>query len=336
MRVTSVMMGRNYKINLGKTQSALNDASMTMNNYRKFQTIADDPAAAARAFQLRQEYSKLESYKKNAENAQGRLDTADSALQDILTMLNTVKERIVSAANGTWGPGDREIMATEIQATQKAILQNMNLSFTGQYVFGGTQSDKPPLTIGADGRIRFQGMPLDDDSSYSYYGSSAAFNAAMQGLMDQKVLLDFGYGIDPGDPASGFDVSLSAARFLDYDVDSAGMSNNLYNLLEDMSTMMANPAFSQAAFAPYLDKFNEVHKNFLTNVTDMAAKSQSVNYTLNRIEDSILATTEKQNYVEFVDPAEAVIDWKWQEFAYRSALAIGQQILQPSLLDYLR
>jgi flagellar hook-associated protein 3 FlgL len=327
------MMGKSYQINLNKTQSALNDAATTMGNSRKFQRIADDPAGAARAFQLRQEYSKLESYKKNAENAQGRLDTADTALQDILTMLNSVKDRIVSAANGTWGPGDRPIMAEEIQATQKAILQNLNLSFTGQYVFGGTQAGTPPLTIGADGRLRFQGHPLEDDPSY--YTNPPFFTDTMQDLMEQEVLVDFGFGINPAQSETGFDVSLSAARFLGYGTDAAGMTNNLYNLLEDISTALDDPAFTQAAFGPYLDKFNEVHKNFLTNVTDMAAKSQTVNYTLNRVENSLLATAEKQNYVETVDPAKAVTDWKWQEFAYRSALAIGQQILQPSLLDYL-
>jgi flagellar hook-associated protein 3 FlgL len=328
------MMGKRYQSGLNKTQAALNDASMTMNNYRKFQTIADDPAAASRAFQLRQEYSKLETYKKNAENAQGRLDTADNALQDVLAMLNTVKERIVSAANGTWGSADREIMAEEIQAAQKAIVQNFNLSFTGQYVFGGTQAGSPPVTIGPDGRLLFQGKPLEDTA---YYTPPTGFNDAMKAMMDQKVLVDFGYGIDPNDPSSGFDVSLSAARFLGYGKDSSAppMSNNLYNLLQDISELMADPTFTQSDFAPYLDKFNEVHQSFLTNVTDMAAKSQTVEYTLNRIEDSLLAVSEKQNYVEAIDPAEAVMDWKWQEFAYRSALAIGQQILQPSLLDYL-
>jgi flagellar hook-associated protein 3 FlgL len=331
------MMGKSYQTGLNKTQAALNDASATMNNYRKFQTIADDPAAASRAFQLRQEYSKLETYKKNAENAQGRLDTADTALQDVLAMLNTVKERIVSAANGVWGTDEREIMGEEIRATEKAIVQNLNLSFTGQYVFGGTQAGDPPLTIGADGMIRFQGWPLEDDgvTFFPSNPSNPPFNTVMQDMMDQRVLVDFGYGIDPSNPASGFDVSLSAARFLGYGTDSDGDPTNLYNLLETIATKLADPTFTQSDFAPYLDKFNTAHQNFLTNVTDMAAKSQTVEYALNRVEDSLLATAEKQNYVEAIDPAEAVLEWKWQEFAYRSALSIGQQILQPSLLDYL-
>jgi flagellar hook-associated protein 3 FlgL len=329
------MMGQAYKINLNKAQSALNDTAQSIYTERKFQKISDDPAAASRAFQLRQEYSKLESYEKNAKNAQGRLDTADSALQDILSMLNTVKDRIVSAANGTWGTDERAIMAEEIKATQRAIVQNMNLSFTGQYVFGGTQAGTPPLTIDpVTNEILFQGKSLQS-TSLQYASPPPTFTDTMQDLMDQEILVDFGYGIVPGVSSSGFDVSLSAARFLGYGEDGAGKSNNLYNSLKEMTDLLESPTFTQADFAPYLDKFNEVHQNFLTNVTNMAAKSQTVEYTLNRIGDSMLATVEKQNYVEFLDPAEAITDWKWQEFAYRSALAIGQQILQPSLLDYL-
>ncbi|MDR1322053.1 MAG: flagellar hook-associated protein FlgL [Gracilibacteraceae bacterium] len=335
MRVTSVMMGQAYKINLNKAQSALNDTAQSIYTERKFQKISDDPAAASRAFQLRQEYSKLESYEKNAKNAQGRLDTADSALQDILSMLNTVKDRIVTAANGTWGSDERAIMAEEIKATQRAIVQNMNLSFTGQYVFGGTQAGTPPLTIDSNGKILFQGWPLEDDPAY--YINPPTFAGTMSDLMDQEILVDFGYGIVPGVSSSGFDVSLSAARFLGYGDDGGTppKSNNLYNALTEMTVLLETVPFDQSTFGSYLDKFNEVHQNFLTNVTNMAAKSQTVEYTLNRIGDSMLATVEKQNYVEFLDPAEAITDWKWQEFAYRSALAIGQQILQPSLLDYL-
>jgi flagellar hook-associated protein 3 FlgL len=326
------MMGRNYKVNLNQSQQNLNAATQTMNNWRKFQNISEDPGGASRAFQLRQEYSKQESYLRNAENAQGRLDTAESAVRDVLGLLDTVKARAITGANGVWTTEDRQIMAEEINAAKDAILQNMNLSYTGQYVLGGTLAGTPPLSVATDGRLLFQGMPLD---SFGSSGVSYIGDPAMDALLDgQKVLVDFGFGIDPAYPESGFDVALSAAKFLGYG-DDGTMSNNLYNLLGDMADKLEDPAFTPADFGPYLDKFNEAHKNYLTNLTEMGAKAQTVEYTLNRVKDNQLALVEKQNYVEFVDPAEAVTEWKWQEFAYQSALAIGTQILQPSLLDYL-
>ena len=55
MRVTSVMMGRNYKRSLQNAQADLNNASLRSQNFKKFQRISEDPASAAKGFQLRKE-----------------------------------------------------------------------------------------------------------------------------------------------------------------------------------------------------------------------------------------------------------------------------------------
>ncbi|MFB5029324.1 MAG: flagellar hook-associated protein FlgL, partial [Limnochordia bacterium] len=37
-----------------------------------------------------------------------------------------------------------------------------------------------------------------------------------------------------------------------------------------------------------------------------------------------------------LDYAEAIMELKMEEFAYRTALAVGARIIQPSLVDFLR
>jgi flagellar hook-associated protein 3 FlgL len=44
---------------------------------------------------------------------------------------------------------------------------------------------------------------------------------------------------------------------------------------------------------------------------------------------------ERIDNIEYVDSAEAIMDYKMQQYVYRAALQMGVQILQPTLLDFI-
>jgi flagellar hook-associated protein 3 FlgL len=55
-RITTNGMFRNYRTNLSKNNKRLNDTMTTVQTERKFNTYAEDPAAASKAFRLRRSY----------------------------------------------------------------------------------------------------------------------------------------------------------------------------------------------------------------------------------------------------------------------------------------
>ena len=61
MRITSTMMQKGYMRNLNRAANTYNKSMVTATNYRKFQTVSEDPGAATKAFQLRRELAKKEA-----------------------------------------------------------------------------------------------------------------------------------------------------------------------------------------------------------------------------------------------------------------------------------
>jgi flagellar hook-associated protein 3 FlgL len=55
-----------------------------------------------------------------------------------------------------------------------------------------------------------------------------------------------------------------------------------------------------------------------------------------RLEDQDFNLQERQVDVEGIDPAEAIINFETQKFAYNAALQMGARIIQPSIFDFMR
>lgn len=336
MRITSVMMGNTYRKNLQSAQQRLNEASLRSTNFKKFQKISDDPSSAAKGFQLRREIARVEDQLSNAEMMEGRINTAESSMVNVQEQLKDVKDRLIQGNNGTFSQEDRAVIAEELRGIQKAIIQDMNVSYAGQHLFGGEKTEKPPLSVGDDGKLLYQGQSLEKMAGES----DDDFAKRMAKLEDQMILIDFGYGIETGQSQSGFDVSLSAMNFLGHGVNSEnGLSNNLYNLIGDMADYLessTDDTFDAEKFGVSIEQYQDCHSKFLNGLTNMGEKEHTIEYTKTRLKSTLTALQEKQSYVEAVDPTEALSDFKYEEFAFRASLAVGTKILQPSLLDYLR
>lgn len=326
MRITTTMMNRNYMGTLGDAAAGMSAASLKSTNYRKFQTVSDDPAGAAKAFQLRREYSDVGHYLDNAQDADGKLKTAESAIMSMEEKIKDISDRIIHSLNDP-SKDDRDIFAKELKSIQGAMLQEMNTSFAGQHIFGGSEGTAVPFTVGDDGRLLYRGEALD----------GANFDqSSLDVLSQEKILVDFGFGIDPENPNSGFDISLPGINFLGYGETDQGVSKNLYNLIGDMADYLVSEDFTHEGMDLYTNQFDASKSTFLQGLTEMGSKSHSIEYTVERLKTSELNIKEKINYVEFVSPESAISEFKMQEFAYRATLSIGTKIIQPTLIDFMK
>lgn len=354
MRITSGMVRRNYQKNLAAAQERMQEANMTNTNFKKFQKVSEDPASASKAFQVRRELSKAETYEATAKDLQGRQETAEDSVLSIQTKLTSVYEKTLSAVNGTMGPDERKIYAEELRGLQKAILQDFNISYSGQYLFGGAATGAAPLTVDENGKLLYRGQPVDgpvegplpkpedemteDEIKAFRQQEMDDYNELMQSMRDEKVLVDFGYGINADNEQSGFNIAQPALDFLGFGTnEETGLPNNLYSLIGEMADYLEETGdnFNADEFGKFQTQFDDARNNFLTKMTNLGNKSETINYNLTRLSSNIASLKAKQSYIEAVDPAKSLSDFKYQEFAYNAALAIGTKILQPSLLDYL-
>ena len=76
--------------------------------------------------------------------------------------------------------------------------------------------------------------------------------------------------------------------------------------------------------------------NVLRKISELGGKQNRVELARERMLDLQLSLTRILSEEQDLDYAEAIMELKMEEFAYRTALAVGARIIQPSLVDFLR
>ena len=108
---------------------------------------SDNPAAAATLIQNAEQTSHADQFQRSIGSVQGEMQNADSALSSIISSLQQAISLGVEGANGTVNNSDRAALATQVQGIQSQLLSLANLTYQGNYVFGGTANQTPPYVL---------------------------------------------------------------------------------------------------------------------------------------------------------------------------------------------
>lgn len=173
--------------------------------------------------------------------------------------------------------------------------------------------------------------------------ASAAISdkVSLDGLAGEGVYVDLGFGLQfnaDGSvvPQSAYDASLPGIAFLGYGMNGDGVPNNVYSLLGKISDMLDSDNVSMSTIQPYLDSLKQAESNLTTQTSAIGAKETFLDSTQTYLEDVSENLTAKDNDVEYVEPSDAIIDWMTQQFCYQACLQMGTNILQPTLMDFLK
>lgn len=108
MRITENMMTSTYNRNLQRNISDLASSNLKLSSKRQYNHVSEDPATASKAFAIRDQIARSEEHISVVKNARGELDTADSNIVTLNSILETVYERpprqAAPAARIPWMP----------------------------------------------------------------------------------------------------------------------------------------------------------------------------------------------------------------------------------------
>ncbi|MBR3623730.1 MAG: flagellinolysin [Selenomonadaceae bacterium] len=94
----------------------------------------DDASGYAISENMRVQIRALDQDVRNAQNGQSLLRTAEGAVQSIVDILRTLKERAINAANDTNTDADRAIIQKEVNAFIEQIDDNAHVTYNGKYL----------------------------------------------------------------------------------------------------------------------------------------------------------------------------------------------------------
>ncbi|AHH03142.1 Flagellar hook-associated protein 3 [Borrelia nietonii YOR] len=121
---------------------------------KRITSLRDDPTGVTHAIRLDSDIFKLNTYAKNINSAKGKLRYMEGYLQSLTNILTRAKEITVQGANGTYGAGDKKMIAKEINAILEDVLAIANVKGANGYsIFAGTKINAEAFKVTRENRI---------------------------------------------------------------------------------------------------------------------------------------------------------------------------------------
>ena len=165
IRSTTNGVLKSYRYNLQRSSYTLNKAMNTVLTGRNFDTYAADPATAARCFQMRRSFRRVNSQYSVSESVTRKYEQAWSALGSVVDDVNNQKtssayQDILNSINDPTASG-RNSLGQSLTELAKGIVQTMNGRYGDNFIFAGADGLKVPFTWGEDGTLCYRGIPVD-------------------------------------------------------------------------------------------------------------------------------------------------------------------------------
>ena len=170
IRATTGGVMKTYRSNLMNSFINMNSSRNTVLTQRTFNSFAENPAAAAKAFRLRKSRMTVESQYEICTDSYKRYETAVACLQsidDILCTKDGVYGQYMTTLTGTTlsmlndPTGDARTQLNKVlDQMSQSIIQTMNQKYGDNFIFAGADGHNVPFEIRND-KLYYRGVPVD-------------------------------------------------------------------------------------------------------------------------------------------------------------------------------
>lgn len=312
MRISSSMTYtnflNNYQVNANTMQGTLDQLA----SGKVVNKASDNPLLVSKIMDSKVALANNAAYANTIADAKSWTENQYSVLNQVTKSMNRIITLITAAASSTNGIDELTAQKHEINQDLQNIVDSLNTSYAGKYIFAGKNTDTKPFE-----------MQKDKDgvlTRLSYAGTA-------DGL--------------PREISAGVTVDLFAdgSKFMQV-TDKDGKTTNLTDFVANLMTALGNnpnKSIDQEKLGTeLLSQAQAFHDNFTTVQTTVSAKETRLEAAASR------NTTEKTNLKtqlsneQDVDYAEAYMNYQNEMVAYKATLAVGTKILQTTVLDYMR
>ncbi|MDL5040057.1 flagellar hook-associated protein FlgL [Heyndrickxia coagulans] len=297
MRITQSMLARNFLNNLNTSYSKLAKYQEQLASGKKINKLSDDPLSAMKGISYRRTVAQVKQYEDNFSEASTWIETTNDALDEANQVLQRIRELVVEGSTDTETPSNRQSIADEVEQLRDQLVDIANTKVNDKYIFNGTNTTEKPIST--------------DISTFD--GSTTL------GINNNPVKIELSKGI-----------------YLQVNADGSKVfSDDLFKDLKDLISDL-NAGTSANGFDRYLDKIDAHIDNVLSELSQTGARSNRLDLMKERVSQQELTATEIMSNNEDVDIDQVYTDFFVASGAYTAALKVGAQVIQPTLLDFLK
>lgn len=138
MRITQRSMQAGVETGLQSALSRVQRLQQQLASGKAVGRPSDSPTSAVAALRYRADIRRGEQLKRNADDAQGWLDTTDRALTAQSGVILRARELLLQGVNASMSTQDRTAVAEEIDRLRELAITIANTTYLGRPVFAGT------------------------------------------------------------------------------------------------------------------------------------------------------------------------------------------------------
>lgn len=307
LRITTANAYASSIASIQNQQLAMNTAQQQLTTGLRVAVPGDDPVAAAQSERALAMMVSNEANQRALQQSQNMMTQAESALGSATDLMQTARQTLVQAGNGSYSDSDRAALVKQLQGIRGQLLNIANSTDgTGDYLFGGQGSQTAPLVDGPGG-VSYVGSPGQ--------GTVTGSQQMLLGMDGNQVWLQAPNPTAGGSPLSVFGV-----------LDSA---------IAALNTPGQTSAQIQAAVTTGLAGVDAVSANLSNARTTAGAALNNLNSASTLIAQSTLSAQTTQSHAVDMDMVKGISTFQNLQTGYQAALQSYAAIQKVSLFNYI-
>lgn len=145
MRVTDGMIWGNMQRNVAARQTDFANAQERAVTGRRVNAPSDDPAAFSQARTETGNLARAQGYERSVNVAKPVLETTDSALTTVESIVQRIRDIAVEGANDTLNGNDRNTLNQELSQLKDQLIGLGNTTSGDRFIFAGYKENVPPF-----------------------------------------------------------------------------------------------------------------------------------------------------------------------------------------------
>ncbi|MEX2347347.1 MAG: flagellin [Balneolaceae bacterium] len=299
MRITEFLSGSTFRQQVQSTRAEVAKYNEQVATGKRVTKGSDNAISFTSGKLFEDLIRRNEQYQLNISTGLFQARTTQDALDQMKDLFISMKTLTIEAASENKNADDRLIIAERMKAFKDDLIDLANTKFNDVYIFGGTNSDIRPF--------------FEDPGEPGDVGTDSTDRPMKVLIGDASVIDTTVSGIDLRNKDNGDDLFETVQQTID------ALENNDTTELQNS-----------------IDRLNNNMNHVVSHATKVASNINRLEFANERIEQSAIDHKSEVSRLTDADIVESMLNFQSAQTSYESVLAIQSQMMQTSLLNYLR
>lgn len=331
-----------YSVMSGET--ALSKASTEATTGRFADVGLDLGASTGRDVSLRADLSFVNQIVDTNGLVSGRLDVTQNRLDQVVSTAQTFLQNLIAARDSESGAN---VVAPSASANLQDLISTLNVTYDGEYLFGGTNTQNQPITNYGAGSASKNAIDAAFSTAFGFSQTSPSVNNITAAQMQS--FLNTGFATEFANPAWGSNWSQASSQVLtsrisSTEIDNTSVSANdpafsqlaqAYTMLSDLGTGSMNKNAFQAVVDTAVSLVSGAINGLALVQASIGSVQQRVTTATSKLQVQSDLLTQQITAMEKVDPAEASVRISTLQNQIETSLNLTSRLQNISLLNYI-